>query len=72
MTCKKCKIKYEPEIYDEGEQAVIDFCPLHAAAGGLLEAAKLIDAEWRTNNRLTLETQNKLFCVIAKAEKSPA
>ena len=61
MTCKKCKVKWK--IY-------VDLCPLHAAAGKLLEAAKVIEDKFFNKKQwITAVEMVPLVEAITKAEK---
>jgi len=72
MECKKCDLHLEPG----SERYTVELCPLHAAAGAMLEALKLV-LQWRKGSEgpeiLFKEGATMMIGVIralAKAEGS--
>lgn len=65
MGCEKCKVTNIEQL-EVGYSAVVDLCPLHAAAGELLEAAEAQVDEWHSTFR-NMERKEPKSLKLARA-----
>jgi len=65
MDCLKCKVKYAYQA----QRDYVELCPLHAAAGDLLDAAKIIQNKFFVKKQhISAAEMVYLVEAIAKAE----
>jgi len=62
MTCDKCRLV---DVYQGAVRISVDLCPLHAAAGELLEACRQV---WNEGGQVSKELLAQVYDAVAKAE----